>query len=109
MGVKVDGTLVDAKNYTVKEGSTIITLKTDYLNTISAGTHTFEMLWTDGAASTTLALKADTSEDGKQKDDVPKTGDDTPIAWMFMLSILSGIGLIITAKKRRVNPDSSKR
>ena len=109
VGVKVDGTLVDAKNYTVKEGSTIITLKTDYLNTISAGTHTFEMLWTDGAASTTLALKADTSEDGKQKDDVPKTGDDTPIAWMFMLSILSGIGLIITAKKRRVNPDSSKR
>ena len=109
VGVKVDGTLVDGKNYTVKEGSTIITLKTDYLNTISVGTHTFEILWTDGSASTTFTIKADTSDDGNQKDDVPKTGDDTPIAWMFILSILSGTGLIITAKKRRVNPDSSKR
>ena len=109
VGVKVDGTPVDGKNYTVKEGSTIITLKTDYLNTLSVGTHTFEILWTDGSASTTFALKADTSEDGNQKDDAPKTGDDTPIAWMFMLSILSGTGLIITAKKRRVNLDSSKR
>lgn len=109
VGVKVDGTPVDGKNYTVKEGSTIITLKTDYLNTLSVGTHTFEILWTDGSASTTFALKADTSEDGNQKDDAPKTGDDTPIAWMFMLSILSGTGLIITEKKRRVNLDSSKR
>ncbi len=109
VGVKVDGTPVDGKNYTVKEGSTIITLKADYLNTLSVGTHTFKILWTDGSASTTFALKADTSEDGNQKGDAPKTGDDTPIAWMFMLSILSGTGLIITAKKRRVNLDSSKR
>lgn len=109
VGVKVDGTPVDGKNYTVKEGSTIITLKADYLNTLSVGTHTFKILWTDGSASTTFALKADTSEDGNQNGDAPKTGDDTPIAWMFMLSILSGTGLIITAKKRRVNLDSSKR
>ncbi len=109
VGVKVDGTLVDTKNYTVKEGSTIVTLKTDYLNTISVGTHTFEILWTDGSASTTFTIEADTSDDGNKKDDVPKTGDDTPVAWLFILSILSGTGLIITAKKRRVNLDSSKR
>ena len=131
VGVKVDGTLVDAKNYTVKEGSTIVTLKADYLNTLSVGTHTFEILWTDGSASTTFNIKADTSDDGNnnqqndapdngsstvnspddgnKKDDVPKTGDNTPVAWLFILSILSGTGLIITAKKRRVNPDSSKR
>ena len=109
VGVKVDGTPVDGKNYTVKEGSTTITLKTDYLNTLSVGTHTFEILWTDGSASTTFAIEADTSEDGNRKDDAPKAGEDTLIAWMFMLSILSGTGLIITAKKRRVNLDSSKR
>ena len=131
VGVKVDGSLVDAKNYTVKEGSTIVTLKADYLNTLSVGTHTFEILWTDGSASTTFNIKADTSDDGNnnqqndapdngsstvnspddgnKKDDVPKTGDNTPVAWLFILSILSGTGLIITAKKRRVNPDSSKR
>ena len=52
VGVKVDGNLVDVKNYTVKEGSTIVTLKADYLNTISVGNHTFEIIWTDGTAST---------------------------------------------------------
>ena len=36
-GVKVDGNLIDRSNYTAKEGSTIITLKASYLNTLSAG------------------------------------------------------------------------
>ena len=126
-GVKVDGNLIDKSNYTAKEGSTIITLKTDYLNTISVGTHTFEILWTDGSASTTFAIKADTSDNSNnnqndnnnsdssddkpssgtdKKDDVPKTGDNTPIVWLFILSILSGTGLIITVKKRRENLNS---
>lgn len=120
VGVKVDGTLVDAKNYSVKEGSTIVTLKTDYLNTLSVGMHTFEILWTDGSASTTFTVVENTSDSDKDnddtaqttdagKDDVPKTGDDTPVAWLFTLFILSGTGLIVTVKKRRVNPDSSKR
>ena len=111
VGVKVDGTLVDTKNYTVKEGSTIVTLKTDYLNILSVGTHTFEILWTDGTASTTFTIKTDTSDDGNNNrmDDVPKTGDDTPVAWLFILSILSGAGFIITAKKHRINLNSSKR
>ena len=127
VGVKVDGTLVDAKNYTVKEGSTIVTLKADYLNTLSVGTHTFEILWTDGSASTTFTIKANTSDDSNnnqndnnnsdssddkpssgtdKKDDVAKTGDNTPIVWLFILSILSGTGLIITVKKRRENLNS---
>ncbi|MGN0441125.1 MAG: hypothetical protein ACI4FO_00320, partial [Acutalibacteraceae bacterium] len=37
-GVKVDGTLIDAKNYTAVSGSTVITLKADYLKTLSVGT-----------------------------------------------------------------------
>ena len=110
-GVKVDGNLIDKSNYTVKEGSTIITLKASYLNTLSAGTHTVEILWTDGSASTTFTIKANTSDNKPssgtdKKDDVPKTGDNTPIVWLFILSILSGTGLIITVKKRRENLNS---
>ena len=41
-----------------------------------------------------------------KKDDVPKTGDNTPIVWLFILSILSGTGLIITVEKRRENLNS---
>ena len=110
-GVKVDGNLIDKSNYTAKEGSTIITLKASYLNTLSAGTHTVEILWTDGSASTTFTIKANTSDDKPssgtdKKDDVPKAGDNTSIAWLFILSILSGTGLIITVKKRRENLNS---
>ena len=46
--VKVDGSIIDAKNYTAKEGSTIIILKADYLKTLSVGTHSFEIVWADG-------------------------------------------------------------
>ncbi len=111
-GVKVDGNLIDKSNYTAKEGSTIITLKASYLNTLSAGNHTVEILWTDGSASTTFTTKANTSDNkpssGTDKKDVtaPKTGDNTPSVWLFILSILSGTGLIITVKKRRENLNS---
>ena len=110
-GVKVDGNLIDKSNYTAKEGSTIITLKASYLNTLSAGTNTVEILWTDGSASTTFTIKANTSDDRPssgtdKKDDAPKTGDNTPSVWLFILSILSGTGLIITVKKRRENLNS---
>ena len=50
--VKVDGNIIDSKNYTVSEGSTIIELHADYLKTLSEGSHTFEIVWTDGAAGT---------------------------------------------------------
>ena len=37
--VQVDGKDLDASNYTVKEGSTIVTLNAAYLNTLSVGNH----------------------------------------------------------------------
>ena len=38
--VELDGKTLDAKNYTVKEGSTVVTLKADYVAALSAGEHT---------------------------------------------------------------------
>ena len=61
VGVKIDGNTIDAKNYTAKEGSTIITLTTDYLKTLSIGTHTFEIVWTDGSASTNFTVSKNDS------------------------------------------------
>lgn len=62
-GVKVDGNMLDRSNYTAKEGSTIITLKADYLNTLSVGRHTIEILWTDGSAGTAFTINAKVSGD----------------------------------------------
>ena len=74
MGVKVDGNLVDVKNYTVKEGSTIVTLKADYLNTLSVGNHTFEIIWTDGTASTGFTVSKSDSGSDESKDNDGNNG-----------------------------------
>ena len=94
VGVKVDGTLIDAKNYTVKEGSTVVILKADYLNTCTAGSHTLEIVWTDGSASTTFTVKADS----------PQTGDNSMIGLWIALLFVSGFGVVTTtvySKKRK--------
>lgn len=131
-GVKVDGNPVDSSNYSAEEGSTIITMKASYLNTLTIETHSIEILWTDGSAATSFTIYEDPSEEGQKghkdhkdddddndsdtpsedkalpsdtykKDDVPKTGDSTPIVWLFVLVGLSGAGLILTGKKGKKN------
>lgn len=74
VGVKVDGNLVDVKNYTVKEGSTIVTLKADYLNPLSVGNHTFEIIWTDGTASTRFTVSKSDSGSAEPKDNDGNNG-----------------------------------
>ena len=49
--VRVDGVTVDSSNYTLTEGSTIVTFKESYLKTLSEGEHTFKIISSDGFAS----------------------------------------------------------
>ena len=120
VGVKIDGNTIDAKNYTAKEGSTIITLTTDYLKTLSIGTHTFEIVWTDGSASTNFTVSKNDSgsetpkDDDKNKNDdsgsqtgdnqhitSPQTGDNShPTLWISLLGA-SLIGLLATLYMRK--------
>ena len=67
-GIKVDGVQIGAENYEAKAGSTIVTLKSSYLDTLTAGTHSLEILWTDGSASTAFAIQQ--SESQKPDNDV---------------------------------------
>ena len=63
-GVKVNGTLVDAANYDVAEGSTVLTFKEAYLKSLDEGTYNVEMLWNDGHALATFNVKKDNSSAG---------------------------------------------
>ena len=74
--VKVDGNVIDASNYTVTEGSTIITFKADYLKTLSEGSHTFELVWTDGSASTSFTVAKNTSDDPGNDDNNKNDNND---------------------------------
>ena len=44
LSVEVDGNVVDGANYTVSEGSTVVTLKAAYLKTLTVGEHTLEIV-----------------------------------------------------------------
>ena len=48
----MDGAVVDPSNYDAKEGSTIVTLKENYLSTLSAGDHRMTFVYDDGEVST---------------------------------------------------------
>ena len=67
-GIKVDGVQIGAENYEAKSGSTIVTLKSSYLNTLAEGAHSLEILWTDGSASTAFTIQQ--SESQKPANDV---------------------------------------
>lgn len=100
VGVKVDGKSVDEKYYTVKEGSTIVTLKPEYLNTLTAGKHTLEIVWTDGTADTTFTVDAKPANTDTKS---PQTGDSSIALWIALLFV-SGFGVVATAvygKKRK--------
>lgn len=101
--VKVDGTVVDEKNYTVSEGSTVVTLKEDYLKTLTAGKHTFEIVWTDGLASTIFTVVKDNNNSvqvtANKNSIVTKTGDTANYVLYSILLMISFVGLVVTVKK----------
>ena len=127
--VKVDGNNIDSKNYTVSEGSTIIELHADYLKTLSEGSHTFEIVWTDGAAGTSFTVARNTSGSNntgsnntgnndnndstdnsaaaaptaattaQELDKVPATGDASGI-WIALF-VVSAVGLAAMLVRRK--------
>ena len=56
--VKIDGSTIAASNYIAEEGSTKITLAPAYLETLSVGTHSIEIVSNDGSVSTNFTIKA---------------------------------------------------
>ena len=111
-GIKIDGTLIDAKNYTAVSGSTVITLKADYLKTLSVGTHKLTVVYTDGECSTNFEVKkaegdkTDPAKSAGDKDTTsPQTGDNSNLAlWFAVLFISGGVLTVfsIASKKKRV-------
>ena len=96
--VQVDGKDVDSSNYTVKEGSTIVTLKASYLETLPVGKHTLAIVSDTGTAETEFTVLAAEGEavDSKadndgDKESLAKTGDDSmlPITVLSILAVVS--------------------
>ena len=112
--VEVDGVVVDAKNYTVTEGSTIVTFTAEYLESLATGKHTVAIVSSisgeekKATAEFTIAKKADTTNGNNnanadqttaQKTKALKTGDESPVGYLLALLALCGVAVVFTGKK----------
>ena len=77
-GVKVDSTLIGNDKYTAVSGSTVVTLKKDYLETLSVGKHTLSVVYTDGECTTEFEVIADTKPTTPEEDKKPGTETEKP-------------------------------
>ena len=79
-GVQMDGADVDENNYTLTEGSTIVTFKAEYLDTLSVGEHTVTLLYTDSQVESKLEILAatgDNFDDNSTSTEGDNSDDDT--------------------------------
>ncbi len=60
--VELDGIALEEKNYTKKEGSTIITLNRDFVTALSVGEHTLAIVSKSGTATAKFTVKAKPTE-----------------------------------------------
>ena len=117
--VELDGTALEEKNYTKKEGSTIITLNRDFVATLSVGEHTLSIVSKSGTATAKFTVKAKPAETATPQPTVtpqptaqpqptvqpvspiPSTGDTANPALWFALLIVSGSALAAIFVLRR--------
>lgn len=97
--VLVDGKQISSDSYTIKEGSTIVTLKSEFVSTLSVGKHTLSIVSKTGSADTKFtvekaALPSEISET------VANTRDGNMVLLTAAFVTLSG-GMLIAAQKRR--------
>lgn len=114
--LKVDGTVVAAEHYSLTEGSTIITLKNTYLDTLKEGSHSLEAVYSDGKTAMAVFAVEEEVEDDDDADESaakkeeqkggyitsPKTGEENNF-WLglVMAGLLGALvaGITVAYKK----------
>lgn len=130
--VELDGIALEEKNYTKREGSTIITLNSDFVAALSVGEHTLAIVSQSGTATAKFTVKAKPTETAAPQPTVepqptaqprqtaqpkptvqptvqpvspiPRTGDTANPALWFALLFVSGSALAaIFVLRRKAN------
>lgn len=129
--VELDGATLEEKNYTKREGSTIITLNRDFAAALSVGEHTLAIISQHGTATAKFTVKAKPAETATPQptetttpqptaqpqqtaqpqptvqptvqpvSPIPRTGDTANPALWFALLIVSGSALAAIFVLRR--------
>lgn len=108
-GIVINGTVVNKKYYEIEAGSTIITLKAEYLQTLPAGNYTLLVQYTDGSTDGEDTFTITKNESATPSDPTnptdpssPKTGDNShPVVWIGILIACAGIWMLLFFKKQK--------
>ncbi len=115
--VKVDGSVIDEAKYEKASGSTVITLKPSYLDTLAVGAHSLVIESETGSVDANFTIgeaevipsdeetpEDELLEEETSEDDSPKTGDSSNvILWAGMLLVTSAAMLVTTRKRKKSN------
>ncbi|MDI9470934.1 MAG: LPXTG cell wall anchor domain-containing protein [Bacillota bacterium] len=114
--VMVDGEVVDESNYDAKEGSTIITFKAKFLESLAKGKHPVEIVSTTGIAHGMIEIEGPAAKPGTEEtqptgteetkpsesDAVPRTGTNSGYYPWLALILLSAGGLLLVLRRKRM-------
>lgn len=110
--VMIDGKDTDASHYSVQSGSTIVTLKAEYLETLKTGKHTVSIVSENGTADASFTIEGSAdkpapdkqvpSEKGKSTK-APQTGDNSHLfLWLILLALCGGTITVIGIRRKRI-------
>ena len=92
-----DVLLANGTQYSVEKGSTVITLKSDYLKTLSEGEHTITVNFKDGTVTASFNnLKRDAES-------IPATGETAikaTVGVVLVLAAVSGLAVVLIKRKK---------
>lgn len=99
----VDQKPLAEQNFIKKAGSTIITLKPEYLETLALGKYNIEIVSKNGTAKTIFTIEAAdkrAAERGNTNIVSPKAGDESNFTLWFLMLLMAGSGLIIAGIRK---------
>ena len=95
--VLVDGKELKDTDYDIKSGSTIVTLKSSFLDTLSAGKHQIRLEFNNGTIEAYFTVKV------KETTTVPETGEQTNLYLWAMLAIASSASILVLRRYKKYN------
>ena len=80
-----------ANSIWIKEGFDVkqkfVDTNKEYFDALGHGTHTIEIVWKDGVASTMFEIEASLESVTPENQESPKTGDTSSILWEYVLMV----------------------
>ena len=89
--LEIDGMIPDAKNYILNAGSTKVTLKPEYLETLADGKHTVTIVSDAGTASAQFYVAAAQEE----VPEIPEASQGIPYRTLLIITIIAVIIMVI--------------